>query len=217
MDGIQMDGIQMESLLRCLIVEDQVMFVQLLSRLLLGMPGLEIVATATSCHEAMQACQQHRPQLLILDLALPDGEGLQVARFLRMLEPDARVLVLSAQASSFVCPEELEAMVVGVVDKTSTYETLEEVIHSALHPDSGSAQPANSDAVLVLGLTPRQRQIFSLIGRGLTNKDIARLTGLSVATVETHRKGIARRLGRSGAELVRMAALHGDLLMRPSV
>jgi DNA-binding NarL/FixJ family response regulator len=207
----------MECLLRCLIVEDQVMFVQLLSRLLYGMPGLEIVATATSCREGMQACQLHRPELLILDLALPDGEGLQVARFLRMLEPDARVLVLSAQASSFVCPEELEAMVVGVVDKTSTYETLEEVIHSALHPQSGSAQPANSDTVLALGLTPRQRQIFSLIGRGLASKDIARLTGLSVATVETHRKGIARRLGRSGAELVRMAALHGDLLMHPPV
>jgi DNA-binding NarL/FixJ family response regulator len=69
--------------------------------------------------------------------------------------------------------------------------------------------------VVVLSLTPRQRQIFSLIGQGHTNKDIARLTGLSVATVETHRKAIARRLGRSGAELVRMAALHGDLLLTP--
>lgn len=211
------DGVQMESVLRCLIVEDQVMFVQLLSRLLQGMPGLEIVATATSCREGMEACQQHRPQLMILDLALPDGEGLQVARFLQMLEPDAKVLVLSAQASSFVCPEELETMVIGVVDKTSTYETLEDVIHCALQPHGSSAQPCSSDAMQVLGLTPRQRQIFSLIGRGLTNKSIARLTGLSVATVETHRKGIARRLGRSGAELVRMAALHGDLLMPPSV
>jgi DNA-binding NarL/FixJ family response regulator len=163
----------------------------------------------------MQACQQHRPQLMVLDLALPDGDGLQVARFLRMLEPDAKVLVLSAQASSFVCPEELEPMVVGVVDKTATYETLEEVIHSALHPQDGSAHPSRSDPVLVLSLTPRQRQIFSLIGQGHTNKDIARLTGLSVATVETHRKAIARRLGRSGAELVRMAALHGDLLLTP--
>jgi DNA-binding NarL/FixJ family response regulator len=208
-------GIQMDSVLPCLIVEDQVMFLQLLSRLLQDMPCLEIVATATSCREGMQACQQHRPQLMVLDLALPDGDGLQVARFLRMLEPDAKVLVLSAQASSFVCPEELEPMVVGVVDKTATYETLEEVIHSALHPQDGSAHPSRSDPVLVLSLTPRQRQIFSLIGQGHTNKDIARLTGLSVATVETHRKAIARRLGRSGAELVRMAALHGDLLLTP--
>jgi DNA-binding NarL/FixJ family response regulator len=148
-------GIQMDSVLRCLIVEDQVMFLQLLSRLLQGMPCLEIVATATSCREGMQGCQQHRPQLMVLDLALPDGDGLQVARFLRMLEPDAKVLVLSAQASSFVCPEELEPMVVGVVDKTATYETLEEVIHSALPPQDASAHPSRSDPVLVLTLTPR--------------------------------------------------------------
>lgn len=197
-------------MLRCLIVEDQVMFLQLLCKLLQATPGLEIVATATSCHEGLKACQQHRPEVLILDLSLPDGEGLQVARYLQLQQPDAKVLVLSAQATSFVCPEDLEAMVVGVVDKTSTYETLEEVIHSTLLPSS-------SDAELVLSLTPRQRQIFSLIGRGLPSKEIARVTGLSVATVETHRKAIARKLGRSGAELVRTAALHGDLLPQNGV
>lgn len=58
------------------------------------------------------------------------------------------------------------------------------------------------------GLTPRQQDIFALIGKGLTNKAIAHSTGLSLATVETHRKAIARRLGCSGAELVRRAALH---------
>jgi DNA-binding NarL/FixJ family response regulator len=191
--------------LRCLIVEDQVMFLQLLCTMLQGLRGLEVVATATSCHDALLACRHHRPDILILDLALPDGDGLEVARFLQMQQPQARTLVLSAQAASFVCPEELEPMLVGVVDKTSTYETLQGVIESALvpqEPDAPSRHPA------MPGLTPRQREIFQLIGRGLSNKAIAACTGLSLATVETHRKAIARRLGCSGAELVRRAVLH---------
>ncbi|MCH9713445.1 MAG: response regulator transcription factor [Cyanobacteria bacterium] len=191
--------------LRCLIVEDQVMFLQLLCTMLQGLRGLEVVATATSCHDGLLACRHHRPDILILDLALPDGDGLEVARFLRMQQPQARTLVLSAQAASFVCPEELEAMLVGVVDKTSTYETLQGVIESALLPQEPDGPSRRAG---MQGLTPRQREIFHLIGRGLSNKAIAAGIGLSLATVETHRKAIARRLGCSGAELVRRAALH---------
>ena len=113
-------------------------------------------------------------------------------------------VVLSAQASSFVCPEELEAMLVGVVDKTSTYETLRDVIEAALLQETPQDAEPNGP---VAALTPRQRQIFSLIGQGLSNKAIAHATGLAVATVETHRKAIASRLNCSGAELVRRAAL----------
>jgi DNA-binding NarL/FixJ family response regulator len=191
--------------LRCLIVEDQVMFLQLLCTMLQGLRGLEVVATATSCHDGLLACRHHRPDILILDLALPDGDGLEVARFLGMQQPQARTLVLSAQAASFVCPEELEAMLVGVVDKTSTYETLQGVIESALLPQEPDGPSRRAG---MQGLTPRQREIFHLIGRGLSNKAIAAGIGLSLATVETHRKAIARRLGCSGAELVRRAALH---------
>jgi len=60
-------------------------------------------------------------------------------------------------------------------------------------------------------LTPRQQEIYGLIGQGLTNKEIARATDLSLATVETHRKAIAQKLGVSGAELVRQASLRSRL------
>jgi DNA-binding NarL/FixJ family response regulator len=191
--------------LRCLIVEDQVMFLQLLCTMLQGLRDLEVVATATTCYDGLLACSRHRPEILILDLALPDGDGLDVARFLRMQQPQARTLVLSAQAASFVCPEDLETMLVGVVDKTSTYEKLQGVIESVLLPH-GSEAPFHRPTLQ--SLTSRQQEIFSLIGRGLSNKAIATTTGLSLATVETHRKAIARRLGCSGAELVRRAALN---------
>lgn len=183
--------------LRCLIVEDQLMFQQLLVSMLDAMPGLEVVAAATTRTEAIALCSgEDPPDLLILDLALPDGDGLAVAQALAEHRPDARVVVLSGQASSFICPAALQPLISGVVDKTAAFSQLQAVLERCL-----PSQPEP--------LTQRQRQIYGLIGRGLSNKEIARSAGLSIATVETHRKAIAQKLGVSGAELVRQASLLG--------
>ena len=185
--------------LQCLIVEDQVMFLQLLRSMLEALPGLEVRAVATTQAEALVLCNGDQPpDLLILDLALPDGDGLVVAEALAETNPNAKVVVLSGQASSFVCPAALQPWIVGVVDKTAAFAQLQSVLDRCL-PSAGEP------------LTPRQREIFSLIGQGLSNKEIARSTSLSIATVETHRKAIAQKLGMSGAELVRHASLLGNL------
>jgi len=190
---------QLAAPLRCLIVEDQVMFLELLQRLLEGQPGLEVVATAASAATGIAACRLHRPDLVILDLSLADGDGLPVLAALAQWCPRAKAVVLSAQAAGFVCPEALEPLLLGVVDKTATFDTLLRVIQELLP----MAEPGRS----ALSLTPAQQRIYALIGLGLSNKQIASRLALSVATVETHRKAIARRLGLSGAELVRSAAL----------
>jgi DNA-binding NarL/FixJ family response regulator len=180
-----------------LIVEDQLMFQQLLVSMLDAMPGLEVGATATTCAEASLLCSsEDPPDLLILDLALPDGDGLAVAQTLALRRPDARVVVLSGQASSFVCPAALQPLICGVVDKTAAFSQLQAVLERCL---PNRPEP----------LTQRQREIYGLIGQGLSNKDIARSAGLSITTVETHRKAIAQKLGVSGAELVRQASLLG--------
>jgi len=185
--------------LQCLIVEDQVMFLQLLRSMLEALPGLEVRAVATTQAEALALCSGDQPpDLLILDLALPDGDGLVVAEALTETNPNAKVVVLSGQASSFICPAALQPWIVGVVDKTAAFAQLHNVLERCL-PSTGEP------------LTPRQREIFRLIGQGLTNKEIARSTSLSIATVETHRKAIAQKLGMSGAELVRHASLLGNL------
>ena len=185
--------------LHCLIVEDQVMFLQLLRSMLEAIPGLEVRATATSKAEAIALCRaQDPPELMILDLSLPDGDGLEVAHALAECRPSAKVVVLSGQASSFVCPAPLQPLIVGVVDKTAAFSQLQAVLERCL--------PHRPEP-----LTPRQQEIYGLIGQGLSNKDIAKATALSIATVETHRKAIAQKLGMSGAELVRQASLLGRL------
>lgn len=186
------------SILSCLIVEDQLMFLQLLATMVNAIDGVEVRHTATSQREALAICRRDPPDLLILDLSLPDGDGLAVARLLADLHPQAQVIVLSGQASTFICPADLAASVRGVVDKTSAFRHLQEVLDRCMN-----RQPVN--------LTARQRQIFALIGQGLSNREIAARSALSVATVETHRKAIARKLGVSGADLVRRASLLGDL------
>ncbi|CAK6694978.1 response regulator transcription factor [Synechococcus sp. CBW1107] len=185
--------------LHCLIVEDQVMFLQLLRSMLEAIPGLEVRATATCQAEAIALCRADEPpELLILDLSLPDGDGLEVAHTLAEHRPDAKVVVLSGQASSFVCPAPLRPLIVGVVDKTAAFSQLQAVLESCLPQPNAP-------------LTLRQQEIYGLIGQGLSNKEIARTTALSIATVETHRKAIAQKLGMSGAELVRQASLLGRL------
>ena len=163
---------------------------------------------ARSCREGLQLCRQLQPDLLILDLALPDGDGTNVARAAIQWNPNCRVLVLSAEAGLFVCPADLEPYVADVIDKTTTYDALTAAVEDLLrhHPSQDSALPAASCNPASL-LTARQQEVFLLIGRGLQNKEIARVLGLEVNTVETHRKEIARRLAMSGAELVHLAAL----------
>ena len=189
----------MPTSLRCLIVEDQLMFLELLQRLLERQPGLEVVATPSTVAAGVAACRLHRPDLVILDLTLADGDGLPVLASLGQWSPAGRAVVLSAQAAGFVCPEPLQPLLLAVIDKTATFDSLTAVIAELL--------PAPPGAIDLSPLTPQQQRIFALIGQGLSNKLIARQLGLSVATVETHRKAIARRLGLSGAELVCNAAL----------
>lgn len=183
--------------LRCLIVEDQLMFLELLQQLLERQLGITVIATAATVQAGEAACRLHKPDLLILDLTLADGDGLPVLASLAQWAPEARAVVLSAQAAGFVCPEALQPLLLGVVDKTATFDSLIAVIAELL---PGAPK-------LAVALTPAQQRIFDLIGEGLSNKQIARELTLSITTVETHRKAIARRLGCSGAELVRHAAL----------
>lgn len=194
--------------LRCLILEDQVMFGQLLSTMLQPIRNLDVVGMARTCREGLRLCHQHRPDLLILDLALPDGNGTQVARAAIQLNPACRILVLSAEVGSFVCPADLEPHMADVIDKATTYDTLTAALEAVLQEHLGdeAGTPTATCNPLSL-LTTRQKDVFLLIGRGLQNKEIARALGLEVNTVETHRKEIARRLEVSGSELVHLAAL----------
>ena len=194
--------------LSCVLVEDQTLFLDLLSQILQMQPGLKIVARAGTVARGLAACKIHKPDVLILDLELPDGEGLEVARALVRWNPDAKVIILSGHASTFFCPARIGKSILAVVDKTQTYDDLRAELNSLLPPlaagNSGRKSPVRN-LLFQKKLTDREAQIFGLIGEGLCSKEIAARLFLSEHTIQSHRKRIAAKLGTRGNELLEAA------------
>lgn len=181
------------------------MFSQLLEGILGPIEGLELVATCATADEGLQQCGRHRPDLLILDLQLPDGSGVAVARQLLAVNPNAKIIVLSGHANTFVCPADLQDSIHAVIDKTKAYAILLDQINLLL--TARGVKPAKSRTSLLKKLTDREQEIFEMLGKGRTNRQIAEHFGLSEHTVKTHRKRIATKLNIRGAALIHRATL----------
>lgn len=189
------------SKIRVIIVEDQIMFLHLLGRMLKAYPELELVGTAHSCKEGTETCNKLLPDLLVLDLALPDGDGLAVAEKLIQIKPDAQVIVLSSMADSFVCPDWLQGNLFAVMDKMLAYETLEAHLQTLVKMWTDTNRPLaplnQPDTIL----SRREYEIFILIGQGLLSKEMSNKLNLSVHTIQVYRKRIAEKLGTTGSQL----------------
>lgn len=191
--------------LRCVIVEDHLMFRELLGALIEAEDLLEVAAVANSASEGIAACERDRPDILLLDLALPDGNGLAVARALAKCHPAARTIIVSGEADTFQCPPDLKSHIYSIVDKTRAFSVLRTEITNLVRQLAGE-RASTPEPTRVL--SPRELEIYRLIGLGLTSKEIAARLFLSAKTVETHRRKIAAKLGMSASSIVQRAALH---------
>jgi len=187
------------------LVEDERMFSEMLARALIEVSGLELLARSYTVETGISACQRCRPALLILDLALPDGNGLDVLRALTQARSDANAIILSAHAEDFVAPSELQPHIAAVISKADAYRSVNEHVRRLVQRHLPNVEDENA---LIDRLTTRELEIFNLLGEGLTNRDIAKRLSRSATTVATHRKMIAVKLRCSGASLMAMAARH---------
>ena len=194
--------------LRAVIVEDQILFQDLFRMALESTDEVEVVAVAATVQEGGRACLEHCPDLLLLDLALPDGDGFKVARALAKSHPDSRTIIVSAHAEAFRCPPALRKHIFAVVEKTQSIGWVMKEIAN-LQARMGIASEAHAEP-----LSPRESEILDLLGQGLSNKQIAARAFISLHTVETHRKRIAAKLGVRGSELVRHATLRAQSARR---
>lgn len=202
--------------LSCVVVEDQTMFLQLLSGMLRTIPGVELLATATTVAEGRAACEAKTVDLLILDITLPDGNGLEVLRSAVAHRPDIDCIVLSSAASEFACPQQFLGNLRAVIDKTQAYESLQRAITNLLQRHGIRLAVDQTNVDPRRALRARELEVFQLIGQGMRTKAIGERLGISRHTVESHRKAIAAKLGASGAELVRLATIHNQTTLQAS-
>ena len=182
--------------------------------------GMHVVAEAEDGVAAVEAAQRERPDVAILDVAMPRMTGLQAAREIRSHIKDVTVLMLSmhddehylfealkAGASGYVLKREADQDLVGAIRAVGSGQAFltnaaeRSIIREWM--DDGAEGPA-------IPLTPREEEVVKLIAEAYTNQQIAEILHLSEKTVESHRANVLRKLGmRDRVELVRYAIRRG--------
>lgn len=193
--------------MKCLLVEDQVLFAELLCGMLRSSSIINSVSIAPSVSQALQLINRSPPDILVLDLNLPDGDGQEVALNLVNYHPNPAIIILSAQANDFDCDPRLQPYLHAIIEKTSAYKELAKAIASLdINPQEGNCTGGTEKRVQMM--TSREQEVYLLIGKGKSSREICSILNISLSTVESHRKAIAQCLGTSGADLVRRAAIH---------
>lgn len=212
---------------RILLVDDHDVVREGLRALIEREESFEVVGEAASGREAVRLTEEIRPDVVVMDLAMRDMNGIEATRQIRSRDSSVHVVALSSHSEPRYVTAALEAGVSGYVLKANAFHQLARAIAAAArgvrylcievtgsvidqalrHGDAGSAQE-------VLG--PREREVLQLLAEGLSSSEIAARMGLSTSTVETHRRNIMRKLDLHGvADLTKYAVREGLTSLEP--
>jgi DNA-binding NarL/FixJ family response regulator len=208
-------------MLHVLIADDHGIVRAGLRMLLDRQDGIHVVSEAQDGVEAVEQALAQRPDIAILDVAMPRMTGLQAARHIREQAPDVQVLLLSMHDDERYLLEALKAGAAGYVLKRAADTDLVDAVravargHSFISPHAEGSlvkrfldNPPDADPTE--RLTPREREVVKLIAEAYTNKEIAAILNLAEKTVESHRANVLAKLGmRDRVELVRYAIRRG--------
>jgi DNA-binding NarL/FixJ family response regulator len=214
------NGVQRRRRWNVMLVDDHPVVRECLAHCIRLEPDLEVSASSESCAQALKALEEHHPDVMVVDLSLADGHGLDLIKEVHTLRPAVRLLVFSMHDENVYGERALRAGALGYVMKDESPETVLNAIRMVL--DGAIAiSPNLSDRMLRAAanahtyggkpamerLTDRELEIFELIGRGFGTKEIAARLHRSVKTVETHRMRMKEKLDiRANAELIAKAA-----------
>ena len=188
-------------------------------RVLLEEEGFQFVAEASNGREAVQLCQQHHPEVAILDIAMPLLNGVFAAREIIKSNPRTKVVLLTQHTEDQMVLESLRAGVTGYVLKTRAANELVHALHAVCRGEMYLTQSISravvqafltKDSLPVRPLSDRERQVLQLVAEGKTTKEVASLLGISVNTAESHRTNLMEKLDiHDTAGLVRYALRNG--------
>jgi len=191
---------------------------------LAAQPGIEVCCEAASGTEALDYLKKEKPDLMVLDLTMPEMNGLEVARVAREESPTTDILVLSMHYSEEIAREVLRCGAIGYVLKSDADTELLSAVDHARHrqpffsgklavsmAESFKQVPSEAGAPVHKDLegsplTNREIQVIQLLADGKSNKQVADTLGVSTRTIESHRNHIMRKMGfTSFSDLIRFA------------
>ena len=200
-------------MIRILVVDDHKIFRQGIVSLLRAEEEFEVIAEAGSGSNAVRIAQNLHPDVIIMDISLPDFDGIEAARRIKASETGAVVILLTMHKEEELLEMASETGVEGYLLKDDAFDDLVYAIKAGLRGErftSSSLGPGPVNPPTYPSapspLTRREKEIVALVAEGLTSKEIAEKLFLSVKTVETHRANIMEKLELKGlADLVRYA------------
>lgn len=193
-----------------LLVEDHRLMFEGLSSLLAEYPDINVLGVATTVADAVAKANLLKPDLVLMDYRLPDGDGAQASEKIRTTLPETAILFLSAESSESAMMRAVEAGGSGFVSKAASAETLVDSIRKAasgeflleaatmgrlMEQRRRSQQQTAQQQKLSEDLTPREHDVLRLMARGLDNFDIADELGIGYGTVRGHVRGVLEKLG----------------------
>lgn len=209
-----------EPTIRIMLVDDHALVREGVRHVLTATPGFEVVAEAGDGESALAAAASATPDLVVLDLSMPGGTGLELATRLRARLPDVRILILSVHDHPEYVLGAVRAGAQGYLRKDTSPAELREAIRAVARGESyfgpnvarhltaavRGETDRGSPVERLVKLAPREREVLGGIAAGETSREIAARLGLSPRTVETYRENLMRKLDiRTVAGLTRFA------------
>jgi two-component system response regulator NreC len=192
-----------------MIVDDHTIVRQGLARLLNDQPDLKVVGQAVNGRAAVDKALELQPDIVIMDIAMPQMNGIEAAKRIRKKLPNTKVLILSMYSHEHYIHELLEVGISGYLLKDSSGRDIINAIHAAMNDETflspsiskvlvdtyRSPRKSSSSAERYKQLSNREREVFQLIAEGHSTRQISDMLCVSISTVKSHRAKIMEKLG----------------------
>ena len=204
--------------MRVLVVDDHPVVREGVCSLIRSQPDMTVIGVAGTAAAAMQALASATPEVVVLDIGLPDTKGTSLISEIIQRHPAARILMLTVNEAAGSIRRAIEAGALGYLLKDSVGEELIEAIRAVASGErylSKRAAGRLADSIAKTGLTEREFSVLQHLGEGLSNKEIALRMNIGEQTVKTHVRGVLDKLGaKDRLEAVVRAAREGLIELR---